>query len=136
MTEKEEHFLLKHFKNRKELKSFHATFVVNKLARGAPFVNKISVDFRQSLICFSSLSKTLKVLIKIFWKVLVPTTMDPQPSESGRQLESGHPRADMREEVLKFLVHAVGGCRVCAPISGNNVEHVGEFLVRLHPNDQ
>jgi hypothetical protein len=48
----------------------------------------------------------------------------------------GHPRPEVKEEVLLFLLHAQGGCRVCTRICGSSPWIVGLHVERLHPNDE
>ena len=48
----------------------------------------------------------------------------------------GHPRPEVKEEVLLFLLHAQGGCRVCTRICGSCPWIVGLHVEGLHPNDE
>jgi hypothetical protein len=56
--------------------------------------------------------------------------MNPEPSKSGlpRPIQDAHLRADVKEEVLKFLVHVAGACGVCRQISSSHIDHLSNFL--------
>jgi MinD superfamily P-loop ATPase len=57
-----------------------------------------------------------------------------QPCDSTVEIDA-HPRANKKAEVLRFLVHACGGCKVCGRICGVNTDNLSDFLARIHGND-
>ena len=50
----------------------------------------------------------------------------------------GHPRPEIKSEVLQFLIHALGGCRACNRICGPGASLwiLGLHLENLHPGDK